>query len=292
MTSTAMADTPPPIRPDASLLLAWQIKDKRVLIVGGGNVAAGRLDAVLDASARVTLVSRRAGLDKSTAFRIFDDVPEVRKRIDYIDRDFVLDDDIGLIDKADMVLTAIDDVDLSRRICALARERRRPVNVADVPPECDFYFGSQIRDGPLQIMISTGGSAPKLSNLIRKQVEDSLPPPPFLGNAIRQVGILRTRLRNRAPGVGGSLGRKRMRWMVKVCDTWTFEELADMDEDMMDRLLDEGWDKNMRVPTYTELGGKLRRSWLERIPAGTVPATAGFLVGALAAASLVLLRRR
>ncbi|KAG8693128.1 Bifunctional dehydrogenase and ferrochelatase, partial [Ceratobasidium sp. 395] len=62
------SEAPPPIRPDASLLLAWQLKDRKVLIVGGGNVAAGRLDAVLDASARVTLVSRRSGLDKNTAY--------------------------------------------------------------------------------------------------------------------------------------------------------------------------------------------------------------------------------
>ncbi|KAG8767443.1 Bifunctional dehydrogenase and ferrochelatase [Ceratobasidium sp. 428] len=287
------SEAPPPIRPDASLLLAWQLKDRKVLIVGGGNVAAGRLDAVLDASARVTLVSRRSGLDKNTAYRIFDDVPEVRERIEFIDRDFVLDDDIALIDKSDMVLTAIDDVDLSRRICALARERRRPVNVADVPPECDFYFGSQIRDGPLQIMISTGGAAPKLSNLIRKRIEDALPPPPFLGDAIRQTGILRTRLRKRAPGVGGSLGRKRMRWMIKVCDAWTFEELADLDDEMMERLLDEGWDRNMRVPTYASLGGKLRGpSWFERLPPGTIPAIAGFTAGALIATTLTLLRKR
>ncbi|KAG9124677.1 Bifunctional dehydrogenase and ferrochelatase [Ceratobasidium sp. 392] len=186
-----------------------------------------------------------------------------------------------------MVLTAIDDVDLSRKICALARERKIPVNVADVPPECDFYFGSQIRDGPLQIMISTGGAAPKLSNLIRKRIEDALPPPPFLGDAIRQVGILRTRLRKRAPGVGGSLGRKRMRWMIKICDTWTFEELADLDDEMMERLLTEGWEQNMRVPTYASLGGKLRGpGWLQSLPASTLPAIAGFTAGALVATSL------
>ncbi|KAG9100608.1 Bifunctional dehydrogenase and ferrochelatase [Ceratobasidium sp. UAMH 11750] len=200
-------ETPPPIRPDASLLLAWQLKGRNVLIVGGGTVAAGRLDAVLDASARVTLVSRRDGLDKGTAYRIFDDVPEVRERIEYLDH--------------------------------------------------------------------------------------SLPAAPFLGDAIRQVGILRTRLRKRAPGVGGSLGRKRMKWMIKVCDTWTFEELADLDDEMMERLLSEGWERNMRVPTYASLGGKLRRpGWFPNIPTGAVPALAGFTAGVLAATALVLLRRR
>ncbi|CAE6477910.1 unnamed protein product [Rhizoctonia solani] len=283
----------PAIQPDASLLLSWQLKNKHVLIVGGGNVASGRLDAVLEASARVTLVSPRQGLDRITAYRIFDDVPDVKSRISYIDREFSLDTDVALIESADMVLTAIDDVGLSRQICTLSRARRVPVNVADVPPECDFYFGSQIRDGPLQIMISTGGAAPKLSNLIRKRVEEALPPPPFLGNAIRRVGILRAKLRKRAPGVGGPLGKKRMRWMIKVCESWSFEQLAQLDDEKIERLLDEGWDKGLSVPSYEELGGTLPSgSWSERIPSGTLPIAAGFVAGALFTGALAILRRR
>lgn len=282
----------PAIQPDASLLLAWQLKNKNVLIVGGGVVASGRLDAVLEASAHVTLIAPRAGLDRVTAHRIFDD-PESKTRINYIDREFVLDGDIWLIDEADMVLTAIDDVALSKRICTLARGRKIPVNVADVPPECDFYFGSQIRDGPLQIMISTGGAAPKLSNLIRKRVAASLPPPPFLGDAIRKVGVLRAKLRKRAPGVGGPLGKKRMRWMTKICEGWTFEELALLDEDMMERLLNEGWEKDARVLSYADLGGKvLLSSWVNRIPPSALPVAAGFVAGVITASAFALLRRR
>ncbi|CAE7143351.1 unnamed protein product [Rhizoctonia solani] len=269
----------PAIQPDASLLLSWQLKGKHVLIVGGGNVASGRLDAVLEASARVTLVSPRQGLDRITAYRIFDDVPDVKSRISYIDRPFNLDTDVPLIESADMVLTAIDDVNLSKQICTLSRARKVPVNVADVPPECDFYFGSQIRDGPLQIMISTGGAAPKLSNLIRKRVEQALPPPPFLGDAIRRVGILRAKLRKRAPGVGGPLGKKRMRWMIKVCESWTFEQLAQLDDEKIERLLDEGWNKGLNVPSFEELGGEQPFvSWAERIPSGTLPVAVGSLL--------------
>lgn len=100
-----------------------------------------------------------------------------------------------------MVLTAVDDVEKSREICALCRKRKIPVNVADIPPSCDFYFGSQIRSGPLQIMISTNGQSPKLANLIRRRIENSLPE--GVGEAIEKVGTLRCKLRERAPGVGG-----------------------------------------------------------------------------------------
>jgi hypothetical protein len=45
--------------------------------------------------------------------------------------------------------------------------------------------------------------------------------------------------------------------MIKVCESWSFEQLADLDDEKMERLLDEGWDKNLHVPSYEDIGGKL-----------------------------------
>ena len=132
-----------------SLILAWQLKDKHVLIVGGGEVASGRIESVLVADAKITLISPRNGLHPLTKQFI-----DATDRITYHDRTFAGPHDLYGID---MVLTAIDDVDTSRAICALCRTARIPINVADIPPSCDFYFGSQIRRLPLQIMISTNG---------------------------------------------------------------------------------------------------------------------------------------
>lgn len=258
-----------------SLLIAWRLKDKRVLIVGGGDVASGRIESVLVADALVTLVSPRDGLHPLTQ-RFIDAAPD---RITYHDRVFAPED----LDDAAMVLTAIDDVEASRAICALCRDRRIPVNVADIPPSCDFYFGSQIRDGALQILISTNGQSPKLANLIRRRIEASLPP--HAGEAIDKVGTLRAKLRERAPGVGGPLGKRRMRWMIDVCTGWEMEDLAVLDEEMMARLLDNGWEKN-RVPRPEEVGGRPQRP-SKSAGAGTAPASVpllpiaiGFVAGA------------
>ena len=107
-----------------------------------------------------------------------------------------------------MCLTAIDSPDASTQIWKLCKEKKIPVNVADVPSECDFYFGSQHRDGPLQIMISTNGSAPKLANLIRLRVAGSLPA--NAGQGCVNVGKLRRKLR--AIALGSAEGPKRMKW--------------------------------------------------------------------------------
>ena len=220
-------------RGGAALLLAWQLKDKRVLIVGGGDVASGRISSVLAADAFITLVSPESGLHPTTRFYI-----DNSDKITYHNRTFEPHDLEGIA----MVLTAIDDVEWSRSICSMCRERRIPVNVADIPPNCDFYFGSQIREGPLQILISTNGNGPKLANVVKTKIEKALPP--NVGKAIENVGLLRTKLRQRAPGVGGDLGKRRMQWMSAVCTKWTLDELAALDEKTMDQLLDLGWENN------------------------------------------------
>ena len=146
-------------------------------------MASGRIESVLVADAKVTIICPSEGLHPVT--RRFIDNPA--HRITYHDRPFTGPADL---DGVDMVLTAIDDVAVSREICALCRARRIPVNVADIPPSCDFYFGSQIRSGPLQIMISTNGRSPKLANIIRRQIEACIPE--HAGEAIEKVGELRT----------------------------------------------------------------------------------------------------
>lgn len=109
-----------------------------------------------------------------------------------------------------MVLTAVDDPEASTQIWKLCKERKISANIADVPPECDFYFGSVHRDGPLQIMVSTNGNGPKLASIVRKQIAATLPN--NIGAAIQNVGALRKKLRLVAPDI--EEGPKRMQWCV------------------------------------------------------------------------------
>ena len=241
----------PDIEPGASLLIAWQIKGKSVLIVGGGNVAAGRLLNLLNAGSIVTLVSPRLGLNDEVKYRI--DHNQVAR---YHDRLFIPSD----LDGMNMVLTAIDSPEASSQIWRLCKERRVPVNVADVPSECDFYFGSQHRDGPLQIMISTGGQAPRLTHIIRKQIARGLPS--NIGSAITQVGLLRQKLRQYAPGP--QQGPQRMGWMTRVCDDWSLTELSRLNDAIIDQLL--SFYNDSKVPSYQQLTGRQideRDVWME-----------------------------
>lgn len=134
-----------------------------------------------------------------------------------------------------MVLTAIDDPEASTRIWKYCKKMKVPANIADVPPECDFYFGSVHRDGPLQIMVSTNGNGPRLAAAIRRQIGEMLPQ--GTGDSITKVGQLRRKLRRIAPGKGTEDISRRMAWMSKVCDQWSTEEFNAIDEDDMEELV-------------------------------------------------------
>jgi precorrin-2 dehydrogenase/sirohydrochlorin ferrochelatase len=253
----------PPIEPGASLIIAWQIANKPVLLIGGGVVAAGRLSALLNASAIVTLIAPSTNLSLEVLHRISD--PSLSSSLTYLDRTFAGESDL---EGMEMVLTAIDEQGLSSRICDMCRTRRIPVNVADVPPECDFYFGSIVRKGPLQIMVSTGGKGPRIANRVRRAIEETLPDK--VGDAIENVGNLRAELRKKANGKDKKTIERRMDWMIRVCDKWSLAELAEMDERMREEVLD-GWEEGIAKGYYDVNAGVVGRV-VSRLGLGKCPA--------------------
>ncbi|KAJ1758957.1 uroporphyrin-III C-methyltransferase, partial [Coemansia sp. RSA 1752] len=205
-----------------SLIVAWQAKARSILIVGGGAVAAGRVFNALEADANVTVVAPKL-------------CPELEYRaqaqqITWRNRTFEDSD----LDGSDMVLTAISDARESRRIADTCKQRRIPVNAADINDLCDFWFMSTHRDHSVQIAVSTNSKAPRLANRIRRQIASSLPR--GTGQAVEQIGRLRKRIREADPRPENS--KRRMTWLTQLCDYWPIEQLAKLDSDNIDSLLD------------------------------------------------------
>ncbi|KAI9636867.1 putative NAD(P)-binding-domain-containing protein [Dioszegia hungarica] len=248
----------PPIVKGASLLIAYQLKNRRVLLIGGGVVASGRLFFLLESGAHVTIVAP-SPLEPSIAHRLTTNADDIT----WHDRDYTGRSDPIIVDDFVMVLTAIDNNPLSREVCYMAREKHIPVNVADVPPECDFYFGAQLRRGPLQVMVSTQGQGPKIGAMVRDRVIAALPE--NVEEAIAGVGELRGELRKRAPGVGGELGQQRMAWMIGMCDSWSLDLMGDFrSEALRNRVLEEGWEKGKKVVGPNDVG-QCPSLWAERV---------------------------
>ncbi|KAI8887068.1 tetrapyrrole methylase [Backusella circina FSU 941] len=206
-----------PIQGGGSLVVAWQTNSKKVLLVGGGNVAAQRIVSLKMSDADITVVCPEEGLIDEVRYRI-----EQSKEVTWVNRTFVDSD----LEEADMVLTAMDDHEESLRIGHLCRSKRIPVNVADVPPLCDFYFMSQHRDGPLQIAVSTNGKGPKLANMVRQTVAKALPDK--MGDTIDRMGELRAKVREWEPEQKQS--GKRMSWVTKVCEAWGLKNMTRLND--------------------------------------------------------------
>ncbi|GAA5935748.1 bifunctional precorrin-2 dehydrogenase/sirohydrochlorin ferrochelatase MET8 [Sporobolomyces koalae] len=227
----------PAIEPSSSLFLAYQLREKTVLLVGGGVVGASRLYHLLCALPRkVVLVSPESGLSPETRYRLEQDQQRASPVIEWRDREYESGDENGM----DMVLTAIDEAGLSSRICTACRTLKIPVNVADVPSECDFYFGSTLRNGPLSVMVSTNGKGPRIAARIRRRLERSIPV--TSGKALENTGKLRMALRARASGKAKEDIDRRMDWMSRVCDRWSIAQLEQLDDAMIARVLD-GWER-------------------------------------------------
>ncbi|KPI34725.1 Siroheme biosynthesis protein met8 [Cyphellophora attinorum] len=250
-----MPDEFPQVQGGGSLIVAWQIKNKNVLVVGGGEVAAGRILSLLNADARVTVVCPSAGLNAEVRYRVS------QRQVTHIDRVF-LPLDVEPTKNVAMVLTAIDDPIASTRIWKYCKKLKIPANIADVPPECDFYFGSVHRDGPLQIMVSTNGNGPRIAAAIRRRIADMLPQ--GTGASIAKVGLLRRKLRKKVPGTGTEDIQRRMAWMSRVCDDWEADDLGELDDEDMAELVSHF--ETSSVPSFEDIRLK---SW-EKRKAGVV----------------------
>ena len=150
---------------------------RRVLVVGAGNVAAEKIESLLQAEAAITVVAPE-GLE--SVAKLADEGQVIWHR-----REFAAEDLEGVF----VAIAATASVEVNHRVFALAVERGILCNAVDDPPYCDFYFGSVVRRGDLQVAVSTGGESPAVAQGLRRELEAALPRD--LGPWLGEVGRLR-----------------------------------------------------------------------------------------------------
>ncbi|PVH23618.1 hypothetical protein CXQ85_003908 [Candidozyma haemuli] len=228
-----------------SLLLAWQVKDKHCLVIGGGDVALSRVHHLIRAQAKITVVS---GPNVHPEILELEEKGELYKLLkrDYEPEDLQMyesKEQLSLESFKDIdeshyaqiddqvknqvfacVCCCIDDPVLSGKVYYQSKYLRLPVNIADKPPMCDFYFGSMFNQDALQIMISTNGKSPRLSKMIKDDIAKQ-----FAGiklnDAVDTLGDIRANLRARKLQ-DNSLEtiEKRMEWIKKLTDFFTLRQ--------------------------------------------------------------------
>ena len=159
------------------------VRARRCLVVGGGAVAERKVAGLLDAGARVRVVSPT--LTPALAALAGAGIVEHRPR------PFRRHDARGCA----IVVAATGVATVDDAAAAAARRVRALVNVVDRPTACDFILPSVLRRGDLQIAVSTGGRSPALAREIRRRLEADIGDD--YAALVARVGDARVRLRAR-----------------------------------------------------------------------------------------------
>lgn len=165
--------------------VSYKVSGKRIVIVGDGEEALNKARLAIKTTASVVIVP--TGISSK-------DMQDVGVEI-------AQKYETAVLENAALVFIAAEG-EIAERAKADARSLGIPVNVVDVPDECDFFTPSIIDRAPLSIAVATEGDAPVLARLVRARIEAMLPPD--LGRMARLAGSLRER-------VGKVLGKKEAR---------------------------------------------------------------------------------
>lgn len=232
-----------------SLLLAWQVKDKHCLVIGGGDVALSRVLHLVRANAKITVVTGPKAHPEIEKLHADGELHKLLKR-DYQPLDLTMYEDSHHkvdsyhdIDVADYeniqnllqgqfacVCCCIDDPVLSTKVYYQSKHLRLPVNIADKPPMCDFYFGLMFNQDSLQIMISTNGKLPRLLKMIKDDIARQFADI-RLNDAVDNLGSIRACLRKALPQDDLATIDARMQWIKKLTDFFSLRQWSQLELD-------------------------------------------------------------
>jgi siroheme synthase-like protein len=136
-----------------------KIEARPCLVVGAGAVGLQKVRSLLECGANVTVVAPDARGE-------IDDL-ERQGKLTFRRRRYAVED----IQGQQLVIAATSDPEVNHAIYDDAVAAGVLANAVDDPPFCDFYFGSVVRRGPLQIGVSTAGESPALAQRLRQQLE-------------------------------------------------------------------------------------------------------------------------
>lgn len=177
-----------------ALPIFMKIKGRRCVVIGGGEVAARKVDMLLKAEAAVEVIAPElhAELAALAAAKAISHTPALFEA--------------GQLDGATLVIAATDDEAINVAVSQAARKRSIPVNVVDSPDLCTFTMPSIVDRSPVVIAISSGGVAPVLARVIRSRIETMIP------TSYGRLAVLAAEFRQRVKQRFASMQERRIFW--------------------------------------------------------------------------------
>jgi siroheme synthase-like protein len=141
-----------------------KLRDRLVVVVGGGAVAEGKMEGLFAAATRVRVVAPQ--VTPAIAQWI------TQGKVEWLAKKFAPAD----LDGAYLVIAATSAPGVNEAVFREADARRLLCNAVDDMEHCHFYYGSVVQRGDLQIAISTNGKSPALAQRLRVQLEKQFGP--------------------------------------------------------------------------------------------------------------------
>lgn len=146
-------------------------------MVGAGPIGLEKVESLLRCGPSIRVIAPQA-------------VPQIRQlngsgAIEWLARSY----ERGDINGFDLIIAATSDREVNRAVFEEASRGSILCNTADDPPLCDFFFGSIVQRGELQIAISTAGESPAVAQRLRREIDAQLPAD--LGPWLENLGQLR-----------------------------------------------------------------------------------------------------
>lgn len=150
------------------MLIDLKLTNKTVLIFGGGSIGERKARKILQANSKIIVLSK----DFSSGLKKINQHKNIKLiKID-LEKEFPLT--IPMIKKSDIIIAAIDDSKINKRISSEARKAGVPVNVVDDPSISDFFLPAITRAGRINVAVSTEGGSPAMARILCEKIEKNI----------------------------------------------------------------------------------------------------------------------
>lgn len=166
--------------------------DKKILLIGGGNIALEKLEKLLDFTSEIKVIATRFNEETQRIIQTH--------QLSYEEKKYEKED----IEGFDIVIAAVDDFVLQEEIFKHTRGKNILCNCVDLQKYCDFIFPSYIKRDDLTIAVSTSGASPAMAKQLRIFLSQLIPE--SIGTFLEQM----KRYRKTMPK-----GKERMQFLDK-----------------------------------------------------------------------------
>lgn len=203
------------------------VRGKRCVVVGGGEVALRKAKALLERGALVKVVSPTLCPELKRLAKI--------KIISTLSKAYEPDDLKG----AFMVIAVTDESNTNKEIADEARRQKILVNVVDNAEQSDFIASSCLHRGNLSIAVSTAGKSPALARKVRSRLEQ------YFGEEYASLTDL----------IGGVRSELKEKGITVSNDDWQ----KALDLDLLIKLLQTGQRERAKATLLDNLAGQANR---------------------------------